>query len=111
MINAFWTVKFRAKDIRIGDGVITTINGRIYGGDSCYKYIGTYAENGGVITAKLRISKYSDLANLQSVVDIDNFNLSLSGELQSASIHLHGELPSDPNNQFEAILTRITDID
>jgi hypothetical protein len=111
VINAFWTVKFRAKDIRIGEGVITTIDGRIYGGDSCYKYIGTYTENGGFITAKLRISKYSDLANLQSVVDIDNFNLSLSGKVQRDSIYLDGELPSDPNNRFEAILTRITDID
>ncbi len=111
MINAFWTVKFRAKDVRIGEGVITTINGRIYGGDSCYKYIGSYTENNGSISARLRISKYSNLANLQSVVDIDNFDLSLSGNVHAESIQLYGELPSDPNNRFEANMTRISDID
>lgn len=111
MINGFWTVRFRAKDVRIGEGVITTINGKIYGGDSCYKYIGSYTENDGSISARLRISKYSDLANLQSVVDIDNFSLFLSGKVKSDSIYLDGELPSDPNNRFEAILTRITDIE
>ena len=53
MVDGFWTIHYDAEGNR-GAGVVVLINGKLYGGDSGFTYIGSYTESGDSVAAEIQ---------------------------------------------------------
>jgi len=84
--DGFWTVFFKAANQSAG-GVVVLKNGRVYGGDSSYYYLGTYQINDETqFTATVVCRPF--IANAQTVfgVYIEEFTLNISGVIRGREI-------------------------
>ena len=53
-MQGFWTIQFRGVQ-GFGSGVVTLIDGDIFGGDGGYIYTGSYKTNGPTLDAQVHV--------------------------------------------------------
>jgi hypothetical protein len=56
-VDGFWIVEFIAAEIR-GTGVVVFTNGKLFGGETGFYYIGTYEADGNLVKARVMIRKF-----------------------------------------------------
>ena len=105
MIEALWTFEFISNENVFGTGVVVLESGRIFGGDSQYYFIGSYAVDRGQITAEIESTHYGG-APYSLFGPARHLNLSLSGQLGNPVIELRGKLVEAPEKQIRVRLTR-----
>jgi hypothetical protein len=101
-MQGFWTVQFNGVQ-GWGNGVLTLIDGHLFGGDVSFLYTGTYGQNGNELQAQVHVSRYAPGA--QNVMGRDNFDLALTGTLQGNIVNAVGTIPGTPL-RFSAVLTK-----
>lgn len=96
MINGLWSVQFSSSSGSFGGGIVVFQNGKVYGGDLGYYYIGSYKIEDDLISGEVAVANYSGAPH--SVFGpINNFKLVLSGKVHSTNMTLNGNLVGQPN--------------
>jgi len=88
----FWIVQFTGVQ-GFGWGVLTLINGRVFGGDSMMLYTGSYTQEGTTLRASVHVKAHANVPGIQSVMGRNEFDLELSGTLQGNTITGSGTIP------------------
>jgi hypothetical protein len=57
MVEGFWIVQFAGMEGK-GGGVVVLTNGKVFGGDSAFTYVGNYRETGVKVTATIRVHNF-----------------------------------------------------
>lgn len=106
-MEGFYAVQFHGVD-GFGAGVVTLMNGRVFGGDSGFLYTGNYRQEGGTLTAMVHVKRY--VPGIPNVMGRDEFDLTLS-VVQNGSHTLvaNGTIPGTPL-RFTANLTKVSDL-
>jgi hypothetical protein len=79
MIEGLWIVQYVGLQ---GDdaGVVVFVNGRVLGGDNGWAYVGEYAIQNNMLTARVHVSNFQP--GIQSVLGIDgDFDLEITAPL------------------------------
>jgi hypothetical protein len=106
-MNGLWTAEFGSSRGIFGGGVAFFHDGKIWGGDATYYYLGEYTLKGNTFKATLRISPF--IQGAESVFKTVGTNLTL--ELESAltsvdHVIAQGHPTGLPGLNFGAKLTK-----
>lgn len=101
MLEALWSAEFSSNQGNIGAGIAVFETGRVLGGDGGFMYVGNYRVENGTAHAELKVTKYSDIGNIQSIFGpLNQFNLTVSGPANSQSMVLKGHMIENPSFQI-----------
>jgi hypothetical protein len=100
----FWVVRFKGQQ-GLGAGVLTLINGQVFGGDSSMMYTGSYTEQGNTLHAHVHVKQHTVIPGMQSVMGLNEFDLELNGPLQGNTIAVTGTIPGT-KMRLDATLTK-----
>lgn len=89
-MEGFWVVQFIGVE-GWGAGVVTLVNGKVFGGDSGYLFMGTYTENGNSFGAQIHVKQHT--GGIANVMGQSEFDLQLNGTLSGAVISFSGAIP------------------
>ncbi len=106
MIEGLWIVQFHGPT-GYGGGVVVLTNGKAYGGDSGFVYVGSYEMKGESFTANVAVKNFD--ANIPNVIGITgDFDLLIEGNVKGDTISGTGALAKAPNAKISVRLTRHT---
>lgn len=81
MIDGLWSVHFGVPSQHsFGTGVVIFNNGKVYGGDASYYYIGSYKLDTGNVYTNLKIKHHTGDKDNVLGAGIDEVELNLSGK-------------------------------
>ncbi|MGY3614904.1 GrlR family regulatory protein [Bradyrhizobium sp. USDA 10063] len=105
--------KFSFRTVRgTGCGVmVATASGKLYGGNSGSSFIGSYTEEGGIISSELKMSRHNHDPNYVPMFPVDNIVMTFKGAHKGDEVHFEGGTAALPGIVFTAILTPINDKD
>lgn len=83
-----------------GNGVVVFETSRVFGGDSTMIYVGNYQVENGLIQSKININNYAHVPGMSSVVNLDSFNLQVTGEIDSKEMVLSGYVVEDSSRKI-----------
>jgi hypothetical protein len=91
-MEGFWSVQFKGVD-GLGSGVVTLINGELFGGDSGFLYTGGYTTQSNTLTADVIVRRFAP--GSASVMGRDQFQLRLTGKRNETGhvIDVSGTVP------------------
>lgn len=104
MENGLYSVVF-STPLGTGAGVFYAEDGQIRGGDSAMAYVGSYEDAGGMITARIRVTRHH--TGIGTVFGIDPVDIVLKGQGQGAQASMNGTSPQAPGIAFSAKMIRI----
>jgi hypothetical protein len=108
MINGLWIVQFHGPQGN-GGGIVVLIDGRVYGGDSGFYYLGSYELKDASFKGRVMVKNFDPaLPNVLGIVG--DFELLLEGTVQGPSIVGTGALASAPNARIVVRLTKRSDL-
>jgi hypothetical protein len=108
MENSFWTVRFFSPNTGDhGDGVVLMMNGKLFGGDSYYYYIGSYNIIDNYFGATIDVTHFSGQP-LAIFGQSLNLKIRLSGQVQEPVMKLKGHLVNNPSLRAEVVCTKVT---
>jgi hypothetical protein len=105
--------KFAFKTVRsTGRGVMfATADGKLYGGNSGYFFIGSYSECEGLIRSELKMSRHNHDPNYVPTLPVDHAIMTFEGRHEGNEVRLSGGTAALPGIVFTTILTPIEDRD
>ncbi len=83
MIEGFWIVQFEGVQGG-GAGVAVLVNGKIFGGETGFTYLGSYTYNRPSLKARVRVQRF--LSNIDSFFGMDDYELEVEGTLEGGVI-------------------------
>lgn len=105
-IEALWTVVFRTPQGSQGAGIAVIDNGRIYGGDSVFYYLGHVESHDQQIAAKVHVRYYGNGYRLFPAAG-DSYEVEMTGvRNDEKTILLNGRISGHPQSQLNLVLTR-----
>jgi hypothetical protein len=57
VIDGLWIIQFTGTQIR-GSGVVVLINGKLFGGESGFYYVGNYEADGEIVKARVMVRNF-----------------------------------------------------
>jgi hypothetical protein len=106
MLDGLWTAVFSFGAVSSG-GIVLLREGRVFGGDSYYLYLGTYtADTAGGFNASLRVSAYISGAVTIFGVPLREFELHLQGSVKGEQAQATGSVVGYPAASLRIGLTR-----
>lgn len=104
-VEGFWIVQFAGMEGK-GGGVVVLTNGRVFGGDSAYTYLGTYGEASGRLKAQVKVQNFDpQIGNVLGIKG--DFTLVLDLNVDSDDeLNGQGSTPSAPGFGLKTKLTR-----
>ena len=106
-MDGLWTAEFGSSTGIFGGGVAVFRDGKIWGGDATYFYIGEYTVSGNTFKATLKISPFLDGAESVFKTVGRDLILDLEGSLTSGDQAIAQGHPRDnPGLNFGAKLTK-----
>ena len=96
-MEGFWSVQFLGV-AEWGSGVVTFMNGELFGGDSWFLFTGRYTIQSNNLTAEVFVSRFAP--GPVNLMGKDEFHLNLTGTLNEAgdSIVVEGTEPGTTLN-------------
>ncbi|MCA6107330.1 hypothetical protein J6497_08670 [Bradyrhizobium sp. CNPSo 4026] len=91
--------------------MFATASGKLYGGNSGSSFIGSYTEEGGIISSELKMSRHNHDPNYVPMFAVDDIVMIFKGAHRGDEVHFEGETNALPGIVFTAILTPINDKD
>jgi len=84
MLEGFWILQIQTPQINTG-GVMVLINGKIFGGDNGFSWVGTYAGDQRLIKGRITVHNFDP--DIQSVLAVPgDYEMHFSGNVQGNSI-------------------------
>lgn len=103
MIDGYYIAKF-STPYGEGAGVVHKDGNHVGGGDSGFSYIGSFAEQGGKLSAQLKVKRHT--AGAQSVFGaLPAFDLTLEGTANGNVAKFTGTTPAVPGVKIAIELT------
>ena len=105
--------KFSFRTVRgTGCGVmVATASGNLYGGNSGSSFIGSYTEEGGIISSEVTMSRHNHDPNYVPMFQVDNIVMTFRGVHKGDEVHFEGGTVALPGIVFTSVLTPINDND
>jgi len=111
MLEALWSVEFGSNVGGFGAGVAVFETGRVLGGDSAFMYVGSYRTENGVVYSDIRITKYNNLSDMQSIFGpLTSFSLKVSGKADAKEMVLTGSVVEHPQLQITIKAVRCVEL-
>ena len=101
-MDGFWLIRFTGLEGFSG-GVMTLIQGKLFGGDSSHIYSGAFAQQENTVNVQVHVKNSSP--EPQRSTAIDEFDVELTGTLQGGAIVARGSL-GESYPRFQAKLTK-----
>lgn len=79
-LDGFWIVKFTAAQV-YGSGVVVFSNGKIFGGETGFYYLGTYEAEGRIVKARIIVRNF-DCATPNGFGIAGDYEMDVSATLQ-----------------------------
>ncbi|WP_312299223.1 GrlR family regulatory protein [Stutzerimonas nitrititolerans] len=97
MNSGIFEVSFRSSIQDFGEGLVVIKDGTVNGGDAHYLYTGQFAESSGTTNAKIKVQMWK--AGSTSIVNIDNYELDLTGtiDFEHGALRLRGQVVGQPS--------------
>ncbi|MGD0215460.1 MAG: GrlR family regulatory protein [Terriglobales bacterium] len=57
VVDGLWVIEFTGTQIR-GSGVVVLINGKLFGGECGFYYVGNYAADGEIVKARVMVRNF-----------------------------------------------------
>jgi len=109
-VEGFWLVEFTGL-LGLGRGVVTLINGKIFGGDSGFLYTGSYRQKSETLTADVHVISFAPGAHsVMGQEHSQQFDLFLTGRMAEKVIVATGAIPGT-GLAFQAVLLRHGDLE
>jgi hypothetical protein len=106
-MNGLWTAEFGSSTGIFGGGVAFFSDGKIWGGDATYYYVGEYATSGDTFKATLRIAPFIEGAESVFKTVGRDLTIDLEGSLTNANQAIAQGSPREfPGVNFGAKLTK-----
>jgi hypothetical protein len=98
MLEALWSMKvmMNGKDANAG-GVVVIENGRIFGGDSGFTWVGDLKVEGNLGTARVHVRKYQSIPGFHSITGLDEYHATFKGAPARDRMLLTGHPDGHPN--------------
>ena len=97
MIEALWSAEFRDSNNQMfGSGIVVFENGKVLGGDSAFTFVGNYFIKDGIGHATIRVKRYSNTINMQSISGLDDYVLDAIGAIDREHMIFNGTSKSAP---------------
>jgi len=92
-----------------GQGVVYLRNGKIWGGDSGWYYIGTYEQDGDDFTASVTLKDHTKHTHITSALGVDEAEMTLKGVADGDAFKTKGKSKQAPGVTFVCKLSRLSD--
>lgn len=80
MVDGFWLLQYEGIQGN-GGGVLVLLNGRVFGGDSAYYYMGSYQTIGPTLKARVQVRKF--LPGVANALGVEgDFELDVVGAVE-----------------------------
>lgn len=83
-LEGLWIVKFEAAQV-LGSGVAVFSNGRVYGGETGFYYLGTYEADGNIVKARIVVRNF-DATILSGFGIPGDYEMDVSAVLQGETM-------------------------
>ena len=104
MIDGFWLVHAEGPQGSAG-GVAVFANGKVFGGDSGFYYMGTYREKDGVVKARVAVHNFDPaITNILSVAK--DYELHVTGTIKDDTIRGTAMVSGIPHQSLALQLTK-----
>jgi hypothetical protein len=108
MLEGFWIVQYEGMAGN-GGGVVLFIEGRVFGGDSGYMYMGSYETQADSVRAQVKVQNF--LPNVPSVLGtVGDFELQIDGKVVGDIIKGTGSIPNSKAVGIALKLTKKADL-
>ena len=103
-LDGLWTAQFTGKEVA-GSGVVVFSNGKLFGGETGFYYIGTYESDGKVVKARVMIRNFDPA--LPSGFGIPgDYEMDVSGVFQDDKITGTAIIANQPQHSLGIRLTK-----
>jgi hypothetical protein len=107
-LDGLWIVQFTGKDI-LGSGVAVFSNGKVFGGETGFYYVGTYAAQGKAVKARVVIRNFDPSIPSGFGVQGD-YEMDVSAMLQDNQMTGTAMIANQPQNSLGIRLTKKADL-
>jgi hypothetical protein len=98
MLDGLWILKIQRPELTSG-GVVVFINGKVFGGDNGFTWVGTYEGNDRLLKAQVLVHNFDP--DIQSVLGISgDYELYFSGNIQGDMITGTAMLANQPQKSL-----------
>ena len=107
MIEALWSAEFIDPNNQMfGSGIVVFENGKVLGGDSAFTLVGSYFIKDGIGHATIRVKRYSNTINMQSISGLDDYVLDATGKIDRDHMIFSGTSKSIPEFKLKIDMVR-----
>ena len=103
-MSGLWIVRFSGP-MGGGAGVVYFTDREVFGGDTGFKYIGSYESNGSSIVANLRITQHTP-GTISVFGSTQSFDLKITGTVTGNTMNGQGVASHAPGQAFKVNLER-----
>jgi hypothetical protein len=104
MLDGLWILQIRRPEFTSG-GVVVFVNGKVFGGDNGFTWVGTYEENPRLVKAQVLVHNFDP--EVQSVLGIQgDYELHFSGNVDGNTITGTAILANQPQKSLGIRLTK-----
>jgi|ERR1039458_979979 hypothetical protein len=103
-VDGFWIVRFTGAEI-CGSGVVVLANGKLFGGESGFYYVGTYEADGRMLKARAMIRNF-DPAVQSGFGIVGDYGMDISAVLQDNEMTGTAMITNQPKHSLGIHLTK-----
>lgn len=103
-LDGLWIVQFTGRDI-LGSGVAVFSNGKVFGGETGFYYVGTYEADGNVVTARVVIRNF-DPAIASGFGIAGDYEMDVSAMLQDDKMKGTAMIAGQPQHSLGVHLSK-----
>jgi len=103
-LDGLWIVQFTGKDI-LGSGIVVFSNGKLFGGETGFYYIGTYESDGQMVKARAVIRNFDPAIPSGFGIQGD-YEMDVSAKLQDDKLTGTAMIPGQPQHSLGIRLTK-----
>lgn len=107
--NGLYQIAFRSAQ-GTDYGVAYMQDGRLRGGDSGMAYVGSYEQDGDLLTVRLSVTQHRAIAGgIGNILGYPNIHIEMAGIIEEGRLNLRGTSQEVPSVRFEARLSHLAD--
>jgi T3SS negative regulator,GrlR len=104
MLDGLWILQILPPPIASG-GIVVFINGKIFGGDSGFSWVGTYRADERLLKARVQVHNFD--TDVKSVLGIEgDFDMDISGNIQGDAISGTAMIVNQPQHSLAVRLDK-----
>ena len=108
MLEGFWILKILPPPVASG-GVILFMNGKVFGGDSGFTWVGVYTVNDRLLKARVRVHNFD--TDIKSVLGVEgDYDMHFSGTLDGTLITGTAMVANQPQHSLAIRIEKYSEL-